>query len=399
LDTGLFISLVNPAITLTLAAAFLVLFLYRRDHLHLALIVAAYIGSTSGFLLQNFTLPVGLAATKVLSNLAFTLAVVSLSAAILLRYSRPVPWLAIGLCAASGLSAFCWFMFVQPDFTWRILSTSFAFGATSLIVAMELKAMPNKGRIEGLLVLLAFLSAANFLARPLIVIAIEGPYASGGNFQTSLYWTTALLTHAVMSLMIALCLFSAEALDLMRALRSESITDPLSGLLNRRGFETRASTTLDMCRAAGLPASLIIADLDRFKALNDRYGHAAGDRVIAEFASRLKAAAGTRALAGRLGGEEFAILLPMADAAAARLFTEAVRKAFSSDSIAGLPREVRVTASFGIALCVGRESLSELLRRADEALYHAKRDGRDSVRVSYQRPPGPRALPDTVAAA
>ena len=251
-------------------------------------------------------------------------------------------------------------MFVQPDLTWRILSTSFAFGAISLIVALELRAMPNKGRIESLLVLLAFLSAANFLARPLIVIAIEGPYASSVGFQTSLYWTTALLAHAVMALMIALCLFTAEALDLMRALRSESITDPLSGLLNRRGFETRASTMLGMCQTAGLPASLIIADLDRFKALNDRHGHAAGDRVIAEFAARLRAAAGTRAVAGRLGGEEFAVLLPMADAAAARLFTEAVRNVFSGDSIAGLPREVRVTASFGIALCAGKESLSDL---------------------------------------
>jgi diguanylate cyclase (GGDEF)-like protein len=399
LDTGLFISLLNPAITLTLAAAFLVLFFYRRDRLHLALVVAAYIGSTSGFLLQNFTLPVGLTATKVLSNVAFTLAVISLSAAILLRYSRPVPWLGIGLSALGGFSGFCWFMFAQPDLTWRILSISFAFGAISLMVALELKAMPNKGRIETLLVLLAFLSAANFLARPLIVIAIEGPYASGVDFQTSLYWTTALLTHAVMSLMIALCLFTAEAVDLMRTLRSESITDSLSGLLNRRGFETRASAMLGMCQGAGLPASLIIADLDRFKALNDRHGHAAGDRVIAEFAARLRAAAGTRAVAGRLGGEEFAVLLPMADAAAARLFTEAVRQVFSGDSIAGLPREVRVTASFGIALCAGKESLSELMRRADEALYHAKRGGRDSVRVSYQRPPEPPVLANAVAAA
>lgn len=399
MDTGLFISLLNPAITLTLAAAFLVLFLYRRDRLHLALVVAAYIGSTSGFLLQNFTLPVGMTATKMLSNLAFTLAVVSLSAAILLRYGRPVPWLGIGMSALGGLCGFCWFMFVQPDLTWRILSISFAFGAISLIVATELKAIPNRGRIESILVILAFMSAANFLARPLIVIAIEGPYASSVGFQTSLYWTTALLAHAVMALMVALCLFTAEALDLMRALRSESITDPLSGLLNRRGFETRASTMLGICQATGLPASLLIADLDRFKALNDRHGHAAGDRVIAEFAARLRAAAGSRAVAGRLGGEEFAVLLPMADAAAARLFTEAVRKVFSGDSIAGLPREVRVTASFGIALCAGKESLADLMRRADEALYHAKRDGRDSVRVSYQRPPEPPVLPNVVVAA
>ncbi len=131
----------------------------------------------------------------------------------------------------------------------------------------------------------------------------------------------------------------------------------------------------------------MIADLDRFKALNDRHGHAAGDRVIAEFAARLRIAAGTRGVAGRLGGEEFAVLLPLADPAAARLLAEAVRAVFSAEAIDGLPPEVRVTASFGVAARSGDESLADLMRRADEALYHAKKGGRDSVRVSYQRAP------------
>jgi diguanylate cyclase (GGDEF)-like protein len=86
-----------------------------------------------------------------------------------------------------------------------------------------------------------------------------------------------------------------------------------------------------------------------------------------------------------MGGEEFAVLLPMADPAAARLFAEAVRTVFAAEAIDGLPREVRVTASFGIAARSGDESLAELTCRADEALYHAKRGGRDGVRVSYQR--------------
>jgi diguanylate cyclase (GGDEF)-like protein len=177
----------------------------------------------------------------------------------------------------------------------------------------------------------------------------------------------------------------------MHKLHSDSLTDSLSGLLNRRGFEAKASALLDTCVRTKLPVALIVADLDRFKALNDRHGHAAGDRVIAEFAMCLRTAAGTRAIAGRLGGEEFAVLLPMADPAAARLFAEAVRTVFSGEAINGLPQEVRVTASFGIAARSGRESLAELTCRADEALYHVKRDGRDGVRVSYQRAPEPPA--------
>ena len=254
-------------------------------------------------------------------------------------------------------------------------------------MAAEVRAVPNRGPVERLIVLLAALCGVNFIVRTLMVMALYGPYTSYDGFYTSVYWTTALLSHAVLSLLIALSLFTAEALDLVKSLRSESLTDPLSGLLNRRGFEAKASALLDMCAPTKLPVALVVADLDRFKALNDRHGHAAGDRVIAEFAAHLRAAAGTRAVAGRMGGEEFAVLIPMADPAAARLFAEAVRTVFSAEAIDGLPREVRVTASFGIAARSGDESLADLTHRADEALYHAKRGGRDGVRVSYQRAP------------
>ena len=241
--------------------------------------------------------------------------------------------------------------------------------------------------MERIIIILALLSALNFFARTLVSVALHGPYTSYDGFYTSVFWTTALLSHAVLSLLIALSLFTAEALDLREALRSESLTDPLSGLLNRRGFEAKASALLDMCAPAKLPIALIVADLDRFKSVNDRHGHAAGDRVIAEFAARLRLPRACAPSQGELGGEEFAVLLPMADPAAARLFAEAVRTVFSAEAIDGLPSEVRVTASFGIAARSGDESLAELTRRADEALYHAKRGGRDSVRVSYQHAP------------
>ncbi|WP_292274803.1 GGDEF domain-containing protein, partial [Mesorhizobium sp.] len=123
-------------------------------------------------------------------------------------------------------------------------------------------------------------------------------------------WTTALLSHALLSLLIALCLFTAAALDVLKALKAETHTDPLSGLLNRRGFEDRAALLLDQCAKAGFPVALVLADLDHFKALNDQHGHEAGDRVIADFAAKLRFATGARGAAGRIGGEEFAVLLP-----------------------------------------------------------------------------------------
>jgi diguanylate cyclase (GGDEF)-like protein len=320
------------------------------------------------------------------------------ASAIISRYGRSVPWLPIGLAGGGGIAAYSWFMFIQPDLAWRILALNLPYGVISLIVAAELRTVAGRGPVERMLIGLALAAAATFIVGPVTLLATDGGHAHPGDVQTTAYWTATVLAHAVLSLLLALCLFAGEALDLMRALRFESITDPLSGLLNRRGFEASATEMLEKCLPGRIPVALIVADLDRFKAVNDSHGHAAGDRVIAAFAMRLQSAAGSRAVAGRLGGEEFALLLPLADAAAARLLADAVRRAFSGDDIAGLPRGVRMTSSFGIAVRTDGESLQELMRRGDEALYCAKRDGRDCVRLFSDGTPEPLIMAASIGA-
>lgn len=386
LDTGLLIALLNPTIALALGAAFFVLWFHQRQHPYLAVLSVSYCLSAPGFLYQYFTLPFGVDLTKLVSNICFAVAACCLAGAIIARYGRRVPYAGIGIMVGGGLGAFSWFMFVQPDLTWRILSTNFGFGALSFLVAAELRPVRNSGPTQKILFALSLLSGLNFVARTLIVVIAHGPFPNYDGFYGSSYWTTALLSHALLSLLIALCLFTAAALDVMAALKAETHTDPLSGLLNRRGFEERAVLLLDQCEKAGFPVALVLADLDHFKALNDQYGHEAGDRVIADFAAKLRFATGTRGAAGRIGGEEFAVLLPLSDLASARLFAEAIRTYYSAGAIAGLPAGTRVTASFGVAARTGSEALAPLMRRADEALYKAKKNGRDSVRLSYERP-------------
>ncbi|MDX8432544.1 GGDEF domain-containing protein [Mesorhizobium sp. M4B.F.Ca.ET.215.01.1.1] len=386
MDTGLLIALLNPTIALALGAAFLVLWFHQRHRPYLAVLATSYCLSAPGFLFQYFTLPVGMVLTKLVSNICFTAAGCCLSSAIVARYGRRVPYVGIALTTGGGLAAFSWFMFVQPDLTWRILSMNFGFGALSLLVAAELRTVRGNGPTEKILFVLSLLSGLNFVVRTLIVVIAHGPFPSYDGFYGSSYWTTALLSHALLSLLIALSLFSAAALDVLKALKAETHTDPLSGLLNRRGFEERAALLLDQCAKAKFPVAMVLADLDHFKALNDQHGHAVGDRVIADFAAKLSFATGTRGAAGRIGGEEFAVLLPLCDLASARLFAEAIRSLYSSGGVASLPRGVRVTASFGVAARTGDEGLAPLMRRADDALYKAKKNGRDSVRLSYERP-------------
>jgi diguanylate cyclase (GGDEF)-like protein len=389
LDTGLLIALLNPGITLVLAGAFLVLWLHKRAETHLAALSAGYCCAATGFLLQYFMLPTGFVATKLGSAIAFMASVGLVGGAIVVRYRKHVPWLGIGIPAILGLGAFAWFLIVQPSLTWRILVVNFAFGSISLVVAAELRRIPRASVADRFLFWLMLLIAANFVLRTLLVVAAHGTFVSYADFYGSTYWTTALLSHALLSLMLALTLLTTAALDTVTALRADSLTDPLSGLLNRRGFEERCAGLLDRCARLGFPVSLILADLDHFKTINDAHGHDTGDRVITAFAARLRQAAGARGVAGRLGGEEFAVLLPLADLASAQIFAEAVRQAFAAETIDGLPAATRVTASFGVAARSAAELLAPLLRRADEALYKAKQSGRDSVRLSYERPPAP----------
>jgi diguanylate cyclase (GGDEF)-like protein len=393
LDTGLFIALLNPAIALALSSAFLTLWLYQRHRSYLAALAFAYACSAAGFLLQYFTLPIGLAATRLLSCAAFTTAACLLAGAVVTRYGRQATLIVICALGLTGFAAFSWFLFVQPNLTWRIYAINFAFGTISLVVAAELREVRSNGPTEAILFVLSVLAGLNFIMRTLVAVKLHGPFTSYDGFYQSVYWTTALL-----SLLIALSLFTAAALDVVKALRAESCTDPLSKLLNRRGFEEQVEHLLATEVGKTLPLALVLADLDHFKAVNDRYGHDGGDQVIAHFAATLRAASGGKAIAGRLGGEEFAVLLPAADLAAAQRFAESVRASFAAGRMPGLPGDAVVTASFGIAVRTGGEGMAPLMRRADDALYKAKRSGRDSVRLSYQRPEAP-ALPDMFNAA
>ncbi len=171
--------------------------------------------------------------------------------------------------------------------------------------------------------------------------------------------------------------------------------DGLTGLLNRVGLRGRAEPAFAAARERGAAYAVALLDLDHFKAVNDRHGHAVGDARLAAVATTLRAHAPAEAIVGRWGGEEFLIVLPDSDRAAALAVAERLRVAVAQtavrpaevegaapDAAAGVAgaRELRVTASLGVALLADRpSSLESLIGRADEALYEAKRDGRDRV--------------------
>ena len=161
-----------------------------------------------------------------------------------------------------------------------------------------------------------------------------------------------------------------------------AITDPLTGLHNRRYMESHLKTLVEEAVQRGKALALLITDIDYFKAVNDSHGHGAGDAVLMEFASRVRENIRGIDLACRLGGEEFVIVMPDTDLAKAYHVAERLRAGIAKRPFAldGAGASLEVTASIGVSSLERTGDTPEsLLRRADQALYRAKRDGRNRV--------------------
>lgn len=167
--------------------------------------------------------------------------------------------------------------------------------------------------------------------------------------------------------------------------RGTASLDVLTGVFNRRALGEYFAEARARIDAQHVPIGMIMLDLDHFKAVNDTYGHDRGDAVLQEVARRLATAARTGDLVYRVGGEEFLVLAPGADADTCRQIAERLRLAVRDSPVCGLA----LTVSVGVCSRQGREAdLAAISREADQALYAAKRDGRDQVALALSGPNG-----------
>ncbi|HXV31043.1 MAG TPA: GGDEF domain-containing protein [Sinorhizobium sp.] len=221
------------------------------------------------------------------------------------------------------------------------------------------------------------------------LVKIYAAIAAGSGTTAADYLESpfALISQALGAMLIVatgVAMLGVMVKDIIDEARASSELDALSGLCNRRGFVDRITPLLQDGSDDG-PGTLILTDLDRFKLVNDSYGHHAGDEVIRQFARILLDLMPNKAVAGRLGGEEFAVFLPLVGMADARVLAHGMRAALASKRIDCLPDTVAITASFGIATVATDEPLELAMQRADKALYAAKAAGRN--RVECAEPP------------
>jgi diguanylate cyclase (GGDEF)-like protein len=210
-------------------------------------------------------------------------------------------------------------------------------------------------------------------------------HATDEKFGSSIWVTmfsVELVLYAVGTVFVIFMLVSERTVT---AHKTAASMDPLTGMLNRRGFSEACARLIEREANAGRPATVLIFDIDHFKSINDRFGHPAGDELLKLFATIVLSTLRISDLSGRIGGEEFAALLPC-PLEEGVLAAERVREAFEASGIVSELGPVDTTVSIGVAGGPAGTELEVLLAAADTALYQAKRSGRNKVEAAEELP-------------
>lgn len=219
----------------------------------------------------------------------------------------------------------------------------------------------------------------------MLPIVINDVLRAQGNATRGIWigaFAAELVLYAVGTVFIIFILVSERTVAVHKSAAS---ADPLTGLLNRRGFAEATGRLIEREAKAARPISVLIFDIDHFKSVNDQFGHPAGDDVLKVFAHTVATTLRITDLIGRVGGEEFAALLPC-DSNEAVFAAERVREAFEKSGVAIDDVPLATTVSIGVATGPANTELDVLMAAADTALYQAKRGGRNQVQSVIEQP-------------
>jgi diguanylate cyclase (GGDEF)-like protein len=307
--------------------------------------------------------------------ISFLLAILSISATFSVFCRRPPLWRQILMVLALGLASRISIWSLPPHTLVYGIAYQLPFTLAAMLATRTVLAVRPRRALHLALAGVFGVIAAHFMVKPSLAVAF-GPGAAPGDYAHTAYALFSQASTGVLLLAAGIFLLLVVAQRAISESQLASETDPLSGITNRRGFDRLAQEALSRAKNLGLPVSAAIFDLDHFKRVNDTFGHSTGDAVIVAFATQLRATAPADSVVGRQGGEEFALLIPGATVQMAWLAADAIRVATAQQPDSDLPS---VTVSGGVAQLRRGETLSELLGRADQASYNAKRGGRDRI--------------------
>lgn len=285
-----------------------------------------------------------------------------------------------GVAASTLLVA----VFLSQEAGPRLLIVNTGYGVMFVIGIVTLLGVPRRDLFDRLVIAILAINAIDFLVRPMITLLIEGSI-DVAMYRQSIYYSVINLVLSTKALATGIVLFGACMHDLIADLRERSDRDLLTGLRNRRAFQDEVDLVLDRARDGEVPVSLLVADIDHFKQVNDIWGHQAGDQAIAAFGKLIGRTVRGSDVTGRIGGEEFCILVWNCTEVEAERLAERIRIAFAQMSHKDIGADISLTASFGVTQWQSGEPYRKLFGRADAALYTAKESGRNCTVRAAER--------------
>jgi len=376
LGIGDIVAVAGVLLGLNYVALFIAAYLFDRSARHLLWYLAgagAFISSGAAYVMAEVAPFHGL--FFILDDVLVCTGFLLVSKGICAHANLPLPGRMFALTAIIGAFVIAVLAPLGELSLMRLVTVSLFQVALPVMVVVRLYRLPVIDARTRFLATMLCAVILSVLVRPLIAVWA----VSHGNLplaeQAELYGTYAATPFAATLFAFAGTIFFLAMSDLAATYRQASMTDSLTGLLNRRGLLDEAS------RLVMHPAALIMLDIDNFKAINDTYGHDQGDKVIAGVASIIAAAAPRPHLSGRLGGEEFAIVVSRAELPVATTLAQAIRVSIETDLRDIMPDDRPITASLGVTV-IGDDGITGALIAADHALYASKEAGRNRVTVS-----------------
>ncbi|PWL18667.1 GGDEF domain-containing protein [Falsochrobactrum shanghaiense] len=367
--------LIGPSILLVFALYFLAFWMSDKRRRHLLFFAVAVFLFCLGALSQMLKIPFDQGINALVSAFVYTLSVLLLCDGLLRRSGKRISGLLYCVALFFVVGGIAYYFYVERNLFVRIYILNFGIGLIFLFTLWQLHMLRRGSVPEKMLFWLLLAFTSQFFIRTGLTAnsLLETPAV----FSESQFWLILQFSLAVFGVAFALAILAVVVSDKVSTLEVERAMDPMTGLLNRRGFTEQAERLMQNAQEA--PLCLLAIDIDHFKRVNDSYGHPVGDNVIRGIGEIIKRVAGPAALCARLGGEEFAVLSPRTDLAAATQLANDIRATIRDASFAGIPATYEVTVSIGIKAAKSHYTLERLLLNSDEALYRAKRAGRDRV--------------------
>lgn len=374
------VGLIAPVTALVLAVTFVLIGSTREYDRYSAPLGFAFILIAAGLFAPRFFAEVNPIGYELAAITLCTLAFFPVAKSLLIRHDLEPPWAIICLISGVWLASAYYLIFVQnlPNLKYAI--GSFTAAMLIIILLRSLRQAHSKKLIDRLIFGLLIMIAVQMIAGPFFTLS-DAAVAKTLTSQALGEWSVSNFLVGFSILALGLALLAARILDVLEEIKVEARTDLMTGLINRFGFDIEASDFVSRANFDKQPLSFMICDIDHFRSVNHKFGHIAGDSAIKCTCNVLRSMVGNKYLIGRLGGEEFGILMPNTNLQMARLLAESIRTSVRSGNLPEPLEKHRLTVSFGVACLKHNEDYRELFSRADAALYRAKSNGCNCVMV------------------